>query len=791
MRRVLAVLLLVLVSTTADSAGRELAPRPIGATPWFAYSPRTASSHDRFLTTWSEAMGPIGVATRASFSDANGHRATDAFTLDASSFVIGVDDGWAAFSASTINFLDAAGRVTATHSLDLPIPSDAAAAWNGTYFLLAYQFRTGYPWRSEAALIDRDGRIVRHGIPLGADAGFAITPVDGGFILITSGYNNGVVAHRIANDGTVATHVLDATGRSFTSAKDANGDVFVLWAADEQLQGTVVAARDGTAGATRKYAISLRVTQTVHLMRTGNDYLLLYRTPAANSQFMLATAKIHADGTTSGAAAIVSAGTPDTVTAASNGTSILASYATPEYQIDTIAIAADGSASAPERRSFARERHAPPAVGSTGAGALAAWTAFSGGVASLGTARITPDAGIIDGPRLTPTLLATRDLAWNGAEALTVVFNGSALVAVRLDANGSVAGTSVLIERMSWNPNWNTTVPVVWAGDRWIVVLPWQPFLFATVTPSGVVTTRELPFNPVPTKPNWFGGATAVAAAFDGTNVLLVWTEQFGECLDWCRTTHTFTRMARVTRDGNAIDATSIEIPVEGILSAASSGAEVALLADTTLYIIDTHGAAPKITASTQVLNWHGQGDVTWDGIDYVVALRYDGARWYTSLSRFDRALRATSPMRAIPTRAPDEIMPPSVAAVAPRSAVVAVNEGDVENGVAAVVYVENEIPVAPARPRPPQQVVALIAGAFTREIRWLPSDDADLYRVEEWSPEDGLWVGVATRTPDQPLRVVANVRPIRVIAFNAGGASEPAEAGPPQPLPRRRSARP
>ena len=147
--------------------------------------------------------------------------------------------------------------------------------------------------------------------------------------------------------------------------------------------------------------------------------------------------------------------------------------------------------------------------------------------------------------------------------------------------------------------------------------------------------------------------------------------------------------------------------------------------------------------------------------------------------------------MRAIATRAPDEIVPPSVAAVAPRSAIVAINEGDVENGVAAVLYAEDEIPVAPARPRPPQQVVALIAGAFTREIRWLPADDAELYRVEEFWPEDGEWHHVATRTPDQPLRVVANVRPIRVIAFNAAGASEPVEAGTPQALPRRRSARP
>jgi len=77
------------------------------------------------------------------------------------------------------------------------------------------------------------------------------------------------------------------------------------------------------------------------------------------------------------------------------------------------------------------------------------------------------------------------------------------------------------------------------------------------------------------------------------------------------------------------------------------------------------------------------------------------------------------------------------------------------------------------------------------RVITWTISEDAELYRVEGSYGDTMGWEHVATLTPDQ-LSTVTSPHPfVRVIAFNAGGASEPTLATAPPPAVRRRSARP
>lgn len=749
----LGLLLLVLVLTFSGfAAGRELAPRGAGPTPYHAFGPQTEWIDDRFVTAWTESMGAIGPVTRGVFSDASGHRSAGPF---------------------------------------LTVRPSAPSS-NGSHTLALTRTYGVSPSRTEAALLDRDGRVVRERIELASSA-FAeaeVTPFAGGFLVLTAS-TDGFVAHRIANDGAITSVRIDAAAWSFASTADGNGNLFTVWSADGSLKSASITTAAEVLERRTLQVHSAPLAHALHVMRTETGaYLLLYDTPV-NSRFMLATLTIAPDGMTSGSTVYPSAGTPTEVSAASNGRTILVSYTGDSYLIYGVAIDATGIADPPELLSLGNERHTSPVVTSTGHGVLAAWSTWRGRTPSLGARAADSSA---EASRTETILLVARELAWNGTHALTLGVDGKSFSAIRLDADGNILGISPLFAEAARSESYRAVSSVVWAGDRWVVILPWQTGIrFFTVTGSGVVSApRDLQFTVTPPR-NWQGGIVSLDAVWDGSNVVLAWSERHSQCDSRCYDSRAYTCVARVTREGAAVDLVPLDLVPGETLSLASSGqGDAVLVADTNAYAIDTREAAPRVTASTSVLNWSGQGDVTWDGVDYVVALRYVGARWHTSLSRFDRALQPTAPMRSTVTSAPDVITPPSVAATAPRSAMIAVHEGDPQNGVRAVVYPEAEMPVAPARPGAPQQVYSRIVSSSSREVTWNTADDAELYRVEgSYGDEASGWEHMATLTPDQLPRVISRFPFNRVIAFNAGGASEASQAEARPPHMRRRIARP
>lgn len=771
MRRALCVAA-ACIALHAWAAGRELAPRPAGVTPYAANVPQTAFAAGRFLTIWSEEMGTLGRPTRGAFGTGM------PFPIPAAGTLVATGDSWALFGFETLTDLDANGEVVRRRAIDLPHSITRAVAWNGTYFFVALRSFPDTPEnydRTEGFLLDRDGNVVRRGIVFDQKAhGFVVAAMEGGFALFTQS-TGATRAYRITNDGETTERVLDS-GRSDVAATRApDGSAFVVWTSGVLLKTAVLTAH-GELVDLRTLAITdPRVARPLHLMPTGNDYVLLYETTPVHQRVPLATIELYANGSSSAGRVLPQAGHPRGVSAASNGETMFVSYVADGFRIHRVLVDANGEGGAPEVVSVARERHTAPVLAAAGGRLLATWSAVTGTTETLMT-RAVDGAPLQRTPQ---TLLAARDVAWNGAEALTLTFDGKALLATRIDASGTPIGSQRVMAETSWNTRWNEQMAVVWAGDRWLVIAGWQPVMVRTVSAAGVVSVpRALPFPHKPLR-NWSASIPSLAATFDGTHVVLAWVEEHVELTQPQHVPHrtVTTYVARVTRDGALVDAAPLALPAAERVSIASDGPEVVLLADTTAYAIDT--GAMRVSSSRRVFDWPATSDLAWDGVDYVAALRYAGLQWYAGIVRFDRALRPVGAMRAIATGTPDEVASPSVAALA-RTAFVAVHEGDVANGVAAKLYREDELPRAPAPPAAPRNVQSRrIPGTSRYEVTWEPSAEGEVesYRVESYRVEsffvEGLpWEHVATVAPGEPLRAISPSPVNRVLAFNAGGAS-------------------
>src|SRR5687767_5049931 len=73
-RFALALLLFLSITSTAFGAGRELAPRSLGESPYRESFPAIAANGGRFLTLWREERREFGVQIMGSLSDATGRR---------------------------------------------------------------------------------------------------------------------------------------------------------------------------------------------------------------------------------------------------------------------------------------------------------------------------------------------------------------------------------------------------------------------------------------------------------------------------------------------------------------------------------------------------------------------------------------------------------------------------------------------------------------------------------------------------------------------------------------------
>jgi hypothetical protein len=435
--------------------------------------------------------------------------------------------------------------------------------------------------------------------------------------------------------------------------------------------------------------------------------------------------------------------------------------------------------------SFSRTRQTQPALAAGGGRFLAAWTDIAGEAAFVRAASLGLDGEPLTDRIVAPAYLAARELAWSGSEYLVVERRNTTLLATRVAYDGTpIDPESIVLAEAQWD----TVASVAWLGDRWLVLwAEYDRLRFVTVSRAGIASApRDVALtSPLATGLN--RSFTGLAVAAGGGTTLLAWSEQQWPPCSFppCRGGTTRTFAARLTNEGQLLDAAPLELPAATTLSVATSGREFLVLADATAHAVDAT-AAPRLLGSHRLLDWKAMGDVTWDGSSYAVALRYQGLNWHLSVTHLDRTATATGAPVGTTTLAPDVLVPPSIAAVLPSSALIALQEGDAQNGTRAVVYSERAMMPLPAPPSPPRNVrVTAANGGY--EVTWdaPATGEVELYWIEGLT-YGGAWAWVGVVPATQPLRIRSPFATVRVRAFNAGGASEPTE--PPQ---RRRTARP
>lgn len=727
----LALLLLLLITSTVFAAGRELAPQQLGESPYRESFPAIASNGGRFLTLWREERRDFGVQIMGSLSDTSGQRVSpESFVVVPNANptwmqLVPTGNGYTLFwyhSPEVTNMvdLDANGRVLASRRLDVPYHIRRDIAWNGTHFLMAFKHSAGISNKAEALLFRRDGQIVRSGIPIDDDL-FAVEAIvsGGSFFVLTTSYT-GMTAYRITDDGVVSEQLLEARRANSPympihplAVDRGDGSVLLAWSAgdtarSELLTAVIAPGRDMTEP---RLILARNAAQRVLiplLLSRGTDrYVLTFAEVGSTGfiEYSLSALTLDASGT------VLEDPTERvpigiwSATAASNGSVTVVAY-TPQLGLDQRLeqriVDARARISQPEVHSIARSRHLQPILSAGGGRYLAAFeersdksTIHVSSIDSLGTPQVHRAVGEGQVPR--------SDLVWNGSEYFFAFFQDSAVRALRLDVVGrAIDPTPLYIGGANAGTR---NIAVAWNGERWTVV--WNDHYgaqLASVSAGGVVRQHGDLRLDAPRPANTHRTLWDVAIAVDESRLLVAWTENYIEqCLmPICQSSLQNAWLRRFQLEGApSTRVIPIETDVIGVTMTAS-GDEYVLLTDThagtkALVIDDDYGMTFLATATFPA----GLSDVTWDGEEFVMAQRYRRI-WpnHLVITRFDRELNETAPPRGIETLKSDERARPSIASAMHGDALVAIAEGDAVNGSRAVVYSERDMPLLPGPPQ-------------------------------------------------------------------------------------------
>jgi hypothetical protein len=795
--RTFLLLLLSLTSLSLGAAGRELAAPFPAPTSYVTTGPQVAFAAGRFLTVWQEDMGHLGAPIMAAFSGVTGHRTSaQAFPLElpatASAYgmrLISTGDSFTLFWRDNLQgmlmaHIDLQGRVISIHTVPIPGHVPSAYAWNGTHFL-AIEQRNGN--EAVGTIFDREGRVVRGAIDIPfLTYAYDITVANGEFVAVTSGWD-GIHVQTITTDAVQKHKSIERTngpGDPYrvtpgVATPKGNGDVLVVWAGgspEQHVVKSITFRRDGTLSGPSVLATQRGVSLPLEVTRTSAGYVAAYKN-IDGEDVTLWTVRMDANGART--AAPVKAQMPIDLgaSAAANNNVILVAHPKPGHPptgLLATTIEEDGQARAPEVLSIGWSRQTQPILSAGGGRVLAAWSESDDDGYTVRVADTAVDTSVI----VANGVLAARELFWNGTHHLVVHRDDTRILATRIGPDGSVFDDQPIVIGTSTATGWGLPASVVWTGDYWLVA--WndgEHLRVADVSRGGFASVpRTLDVHP-PLPEEWVRTVGSPFLGFDGKHVLLVWNEaqspgcpMFPPCIG--AELRTFARP--VTRDGAPTgNGLELDIRYGAAVSIASSGREFLVLAGTRAIVLDGDQGALRQVATRDLFDWFSTtSDVTWDGRDYVVAMRYRGVQWHLSLRRLDAGLNDVTAPRGAPTLAPDVHEPPSVAAPFSGDAVIGVQEGTIETGVRATVYRESDLALLPAPPAAPQNVRARPTGASRYEVTWDPSPfgDPELYLVEV-QITGGQWIEVARVPAD--VRSVNVVWPtVRVRAFNAGGSS-------------------
>ncbi|HEX2059681.1 MAG TPA: fibronectin type III domain-containing protein [Thermoanaerobaculia bacterium] len=792
LHRIFALLLLLsLFSSAAFAAGIELvAPRAIAPTAYWTMLPRTAFAGDRFLTVWREQMETLGTHVKGAIADASGAPVTP-FAVTIAKYtmvewldVVGTGDSFAVFwrerNLTYMADVDRDGRVTRTRTIDVPVHIAGKVAWNGTHFLLAMRLGGEQFNSSQAVLLERDGDVVTRSFINSFGFTFAIVPSSDSFLVLTSGAR--FFAQRVSVAGVTDTVQLDQMSSEVVAAPTTNGTL-VVWgtahfAPQSELRSAVL-PHDGSAPEIRTLMQREGVLAPLELMRDGDGFVLLFsRQITSHARSALATVRLDASGALAGPE--VGGAEADTPDATTNGSVFFVGGNTGSQflpRVSGIVIERNGATREPRMLSLAHARQHQPILEAGNGRILGLFSEHQGDFASIRASLLSPDGDPSPRPTTALSFLTSRDLAWSGTDYLAVHRSNDQLMATRVDENGApIDAEPIVLASMETYAWWEHVAAVAWVDTQWMVVWPHDDRIFVSfVSPNGVATTpRPLAVGKPPAE-NTFRVMSAVALAFDGANALLVWNETHHDICYFpiCGTGETKTYAARLKANGDVVDAEPLELPAASEHAIAMRSRQFLVAGGSNVSLVDTREEQLRLVKTTRLHGIPGLTDVTFDGRDFLVAVRYHVANWYLRLHRLDVALNDVDTVRGVMTLPPDRFTPPSVAALDPRSMLIGTQEGDPETGARAVVYRDDDLQPLPAPPLAPSNVhtVARAGGGF--ETTWDAPEGppVEQYIVHEYHPSGFVWtvryVGPETRS------AITTYRDVRVIARNAGGASD------------------
>lgn len=721
--RIASLLLVVACAGLAQAAGRELAPRDYGPTPYRTVKPLIAHAGGKFLTVWIEHRGLLGTHVAGALSDAAGRPLGPSFTImrDAPPWmdVVSTGDAFVLFHDRNLELemigIDLDGRITGSRSIPIPFQI-SSVAWNGTHFL-AVSRNNSITADAQAFLISREGEVTRRRIDVAGTFSWPHEIVLAGrdFVVLTAS-REGLFADRVTAEGAVTRTLIEEFGGFVPTyygpvrAIGAAGDegLLVFWAYADGPRGYVLRSAilhpDGTKGPTHRLGTTEpgNLPHVISATRVDDGYVVAFTEPRygefGESLQMLTAIRLDETGAPVAAQEPVLLGS---IPAAAIGAGATVIAYTPSFDerrslvVLHRTIDASGAIGEPHVVSISRARQLQPALGAGGGRFVAAFTEI-GETARQRTAAIDAAGEPRRNVFLGEGIVSAKDLSWNGSAYLAIIQRGETLLAQRLTVDGEPFGPPSELHADE-EYSFDMIASVVWSIDRWVVV--WiardgdQAF-FATVSPAGVVADkREL----APIDPNRYFVDAALAA--DGPRVLLSWIEADVNEIYFVNR-NLFAQ--RFRRDGREIDAVPLRVADDALYLSVTAGNDFVVVANmprqTLMTRLEADGPALTVLATRTLPP--GISDVTFDGREYVLASRGlpDFSRTLV-IARFDEQLEPTQPPRGVITLQSDDFFQPSVAAVMAGEVVVAIQEADTENGARAVVYHERELSPLPEPP--------------------------------------------------------------------------------------------